>query len=541
MKILSLAIGLLSGLAATVEAITVTSSTASYVIDTASSYNFIVTISRSTCDITSIKFYGSEYQNQGTYSHIASGLGSGTSVSYTTSPSGDTVIFKCTQSSSSFDLDHYLVFRDGSANIWMGTNIRSEPSVGELRYIFRLNDLNVPYPHGDVSVTSGGTAIEGSDVYLVSGQTRSKFYSSDRFIDESIYCATNSGATVNACWLRPNHQATEKSSGGPFFRDISSNPSGSYNALTYYMNSGHVQTESYRTGFHGPYVFSMTRSGRPTPSSVDVTFFDSLGLNGYVPVSGKRGYVSGSVSGVSTSFPRVVHWHNSNYQFWATASSSGTFTSPPMPAGSYTMKLYQDEFLAATQTVTVSAGSTATANIAATHSALTASRTTIFKLGDYDGQPTGFRNADNQLRMHPSDSRMSSWSPGTVSSGSASNWPMAMFKDVNNGQSISFSLSSAISQATTLRIAITLSFGGGRPQASVNGYTCSAPAAPTKIDSRGVTRGAYRGYGEIYECTVPSGTLVSGSNTVTINVISGTSGDAYLSPNVIFDAIELFY
>lgn len=326
-------------------------------------------------------------------------------VSYTTSPSGDTVIFACTQSSSSFDLTHYMVFRDGSANIWMGTNINSEPSVGELRYIFRLTGLASAYPNGDVSATASGTAIEATDVYLVNGQTRSKFYSSDRFIDQSAYCATDSGATVHACFLRPNHQATEKSSGGPFFRDISLNYVGDYHSVTYYMNSGHVPTEAIRTGFNGPYVFSMSRSGIPAASSVDVSFFDTLGLTGYVPTSGKRGYVKGTATGVSSSFPIVVHWENSAYQFWVYASTGGGFTSPPMPAGTYTMKLYQDEFLAATQSVTVSAGATATSNIAATAAALTQTRTTIFKLGDYDGQPTGFLNAANQLRMHPSDTR----------------------------------------------------------------------------------------------------------------------------------------
>ncbi|KAI8626714.1 polysaccharide lyase family 4 protein [Xylariaceae sp. FL1651] len=522
--------------------ITVTSSSSSYVIDTASSYSFVVTISRSTCDITSLKFYGTEYQYQSTGSHIASGLGSGTSVTYTTSPSGDTVVVACTQKSSSFDLTHYMVFRNGAANIWMGTNINSEPSIGELRFIFRLTGMTAAYPNGDVSNTAGGTAIEGSDVYLVNGQTRSKFYSSERFIDQKVYCATDSGASVHACFIRPNHQATEKSSGGPFFRDISLNEGGDYQSVTYYMNSGHVQTESIRTGFHGPYVFSMSRSGIPASTDVDVSFFDSLsGLTNYVPISGRRGYVKGTATGVSSSFPIVVHWYNSAYQFWTYASSAGAFTSPPMPAGSYTMKLYQDEFLAATQTVSVSAGATATANIAATASSLTQTRTTIFKLGDYDGQPTGFLNAASQLRMHPSDSRMSKWNPGTVASTATGSFPMAIFKGVNNGQKITFSLSSALGTTATLRIATTLAFAGGRPQATVNSYTCAAPAAPTAIDSRGVTRGAYRGWGDIYECTVPAGTLVGGSNTVTINVISGSSGDEYLSPNVIFDAIELFH
>lgn len=65
-------------------AITVTTSTASYVVNAESSYGMTATISRSSCDITSLKFYGTEYQYSGTYSHIASGLGTAT-VSYTTS------------------------------------------------------------------------------------------------------------------------------------------------------------------------------------------------------------------------------------------------------------------------------------------------------------------------------------------------------------------------------------------------------------------------------------------------------------------------
>lgn len=72
---------LLSTWLAAVQAITVTSSTASYVVNPESSYNFIVTISRTNCDITSLKFYGTEYQNPSPYSHIASGLGTGTAVS----------------------------------------------------------------------------------------------------------------------------------------------------------------------------------------------------------------------------------------------------------------------------------------------------------------------------------------------------------------------------------------------------------------------------------------------------------------------------
>lgn len=61
----------------------ITTSTASYTIDAGSAESFIVTISRTNCDITSIKYRGVEYQYQSTKSHIASGLGSAT-VSATT-------------------------------------------------------------------------------------------------------------------------------------------------------------------------------------------------------------------------------------------------------------------------------------------------------------------------------------------------------------------------------------------------------------------------------------------------------------------------
>lgn len=59
----------------------------------------------------------------------------------------------------------------------MGTFASAEPTVGELRLIARLSRASLPngIPQSDVN---GGTAIEGSDVFLLNGQTHSKFYSS---------------------------------------------------------------------------------------------------------------------------------------------------------------------------------------------------------------------------------------------------------------------------------------------------------------------------------------------------------------------------
>ncbi|KAJ5362093.1 hypothetical protein N7541_002937 [Penicillium brevicompactum] len=523
----------------------ITTSTASYVIDAGSSNPLKFTVSRTNCDITSINFYGSELQYQSTGSHISSGLGSGTTV--TATQSGDYIKVTCATST----LTHYYVVHSGDPIIHMATYTTAEPSVGELRYIARLNADLLPNeePFGVVSNIGGGSVVEGEDVFLVDGQTRSKFYSSERFIDDNIHCV--SGSAHRVCMILNQY---ESSSGGPFFRDINTNNVGSYTGLYWYMNSGHVQTEDFRQGLHGPYSMYFSRSGTPS-SNIDTSFFADLDIKGYVATSG-RGYVKGTASGASSSFKWVIHWYNSAAQYWTYASSSGSFTSPAMKPGTYTMVYYQGEYPVATSSVTVTAGSTTSKSISGSVS----TGTTIFKIGEWDGTPTGFRNAANQLRMHPSDSRMSSWSPGTYTVGSSSltDFPMALFKSVNSPLTIKFTATSSQTGAATLRIGTTLSFAGARPQVTVNSYAGSTPAAPTNLNSRGVTRGAYRGFGEVYDVSLPAGTIVAGSNTITITVASGSSGDTYLSPNFvsiawisltqalnltinqIFDAVELF-
>ncbi|KAF2032231.1 Rhamnogalacturonase B [Setomelanomma holmii] len=498
-------------------------------VDAGSANALVFTVDSGSCDIKSIKYLGDEYQYPSTGSHISSGLGTAT-VKYETI---STTYIKITCTTST--LTQYMVVKSGDSTIYMATYTTAEPSVGELRFIARLNNALLPlaYPFGDASKTAGSTStVEGSDVYIVDGQTRSKFYSSDRFIDDTVHCA-NSDA-VHACMLM-NSYSYESSSGGPFFRDIDVNNNGPYTSLTFYMNSGHVQTESYRMGLHGPYALAFTRSGVPAGgSSLDTTFFKDLSITGYVAPS-DRGTVTGTATGVLSSFQRVLHWYNSAAQYWAYADSSGKFTSPAMKPGTYTQVLYQGEFKVGAASVTVKAGSATTANIAAS----TQSRTTIWQIGDWDGQPKGFRNADKQMRMHPTDSRMSSWGPLTYTVGSSSleSVPMAIVKDTNP---LTIKFSGTETGAVTLRVGTTLSFAGCRPSVVVNSYSPATPAAPTKIDSRGLTRGAYRGFGEVYDYAMAAGKLVSGSNTITINCASGSSGDGFLAPNVILDAIELF-
>ncbi|KAI0417819.1 polysaccharide lyase family 4 protein [Xylaria grammica] len=506
-----------------------------YVIDAGSSEPLIFTVSGTSCDITSIKYRSAELQGRSKGTHLSSGLGSAT-VSVTNVSGSSNKYVKVTCATST--LTHYMVVKSGDSTIYMATHITEEPSVGELRFIARLQSSKLPneHPYGAASTTAGSSsAVEGSDVFVVNGQTRSKFYSSTRFIDKDAQCVYGGSDEIHVCMLTPQ---PESSSGGPFFRDIESNNAGEDTNLYWYMNSGHVKTEAWRTNvLHGPYMMTFSRSGVPSVKNADVSFFSELDVKGFVPTS-SRGYVSGTASGVPSGLQAVVHWYNSAAQYWAIASSDGSFKSPPMKTGSYSMVLYQGEYKVATATgVSVSAGGTTKKDIAST----LASHKSLWKIGEYDGQPTGFLNAEKFLRMHPSDGRMGAWNPVTYTVGSSSvgQFPMALFQNVNNPVTIKFNLNSAPG-AATLRIATTLSFAGSRPQAKVNSWSGPSPAAPTKIDSRGVTRGAYRGYGEVYDVSIPSGTLTAGSNTITISSISGSSGTTFLNPNFIFDCVELF-
>ena len=93
-------------------------------------------------------------------------------------------------------------------------------------------------------------------------------------------------------------------------------------------------------------------------------------------------------------------------------------------------------------------------------------------------------------------------------------------------------------QNLTLRLGTTEDFNGARPQITVNSWTSAIPTAPAK-GSRNMTVGTYRGVNRTYTYAIPSTALVAGTNTLTINVVSGTSGTAYLSPGFSYDAVDL--
>lgn len=254
------------------------------------------------------------------------------------------------------------------------------------------------------------------------------------------------------------------------------------------MNHGDFPWDVVRTGFHGPYIFSF-EDDLPDSDQFDYKFIEGLGLEGYVG-DNERGTVVGETSGTSGDFPVVVHWYNDDYQQWVYAESDGSFESPLLVPGNYTQAFYQDELLAGTTSVIVEAAATVTSTVTATNPIITENRTKIFQLGDYDGRPTGFLNADKQQHMHVSDARMGAWDtpPFVVGTNSVDEFPMAIFMDVNNDREIEFDLENELTAAAKIRVGTTLTFYYGEPTINVNGYACDDFDNPIGSDGRGITK-----------------------------------------------------
>ncbi|QDS74173.1 hypothetical protein FKW77_001840 [Venturia effusa] len=485
-------------------------------------------VNKANGDITSLLYRGTQYQAPGKGTQINSGLGA-SSVS-TTNLDGYVIT---TIKSSANPVTHYYVSKKGESRLYMATINTGPIPVGELRFITRLRKSAVPngvkHPVADIA---GGTPIEGKDVYKVGSETRCKFFSSERFIDDVVHYVHGPGSYVSL--ILPEN-AYETASGGPFMRDINNQGLNDQQEMYYYMNSEHLRTEQWRSGLKGPYILDFSQKAPSnTTTTIDTSFFSKFNIPGYVSPS-QRGYVSGTASGVPSKFQTVLHWFNKDYQYWAYASNGGVFKSPAMKPGTYDMVLYKQEFAVAKSSVSVTAGGVTKKDIASTESAATP----IWRIGEFDGQPFEFKNGEKFTMMHPSDSRMSSWGGSyTVGSSTTKEFPMAIFAKIGGNATINFDLTSAqASSSTILRVGTTLSFSGGRPAPVIGSWT-STPPLPQDMQERGITRGGYRGYGEIYEFKIPSGTLKAGKNTLILGV-AGKGAVDYLSANYIVDAIEL--
>jgi rhamnogalacturonan endolyase len=515
----------------------ITSSGNSYVVDTDA--DVVFRVAKSNADITSITYGGYEltapHSVTNRYSHYESGLSSShTTITTRVDLTQGTAILTATD--SSLGVTQYYIARQGYDNIYMATyaGSSSPPTPGEMRYIFYLDrsKFNVD-PASDIK---GRTAIEGSDVFNdpSTGYTDSKFYSSQRNIDDPYHGVTGPG--VGAFMMIGSR---EKGSGGPFFKDIALQGA-SGEELYNYMYSGHEQTEAYRPGLQGPYALQITDGSDPV--DVDYSFMDNLGITGWVAASG-RGAIADSATGVSSDYTVTVALSGPSGQYWTTPDSSGAYEIDGVLPGTYTETLYANELAVGSRAVTISAGALTSADIQQT---LTIP-TPIWRIGLWDGTPNEFLNEPALNTQHPSDSRLAPWNNGNFVIGSSadSDWPAAQWKAVNNQNRITFTLTSGqAAVANTLRIGITDAFAGGRPQISVNAgqsyhWSSALPAPSSQPNSRSITRGTYRGNNTLFTYNIPRSALVTGTNTIDISVNSGSGGSGFLSPAIVYDAVDL--
>ncbi|HEV2694002.1 MAG TPA: rhamnogalacturonan lyase B N-terminal domain-containing protein [Verrucomicrobiae bacterium] len=506
--------------------------------------NLVFTVD-SAGDMSSCKYKGTELNDTGKASGIASGLGAS---SVTATTSGNVIVIKCVSTAAEFgNMTHYYIASNGVDNIYMATYPTMEPTVGELRYIFR-GQFNV-LPNGPADSNNNGNtgAIESTDVFGHSnGQTTSKYYGSERAKDLTVKGATGTGVGVFTAFGN-----RESSTGGPFVRDIEDqgDGSGSDQEIYNYMNSGHHldltingQLEGFRVNvLHGPYAFCFTTGG--TPAVPDMSFIANLGLTGYVGASGRGRVVLNGIAGRDTSYTYTVGFANSTAQYWVTASAgNGSCECYNMKPGTYTMTFYKNELSVYTESVAVTAGNPTSLNTR-TITADPSSTATIWRIGNWDGTPLEFLNGGSLMSMHPSDVRNTHWGPVTFTVGSSStgSFPSCQFRGTNSPTTILFNLTSAQAAAAhAFNIGITTAYNNGRPSVTINGHALSNPGASTQPGDRSLTTGTYRGNNTTFSWSIPAADFVTGQNTLTITPISGNSDlSPWLSASWGYDCVEL--
>ncbi|WP_440114757.1 rhamnogalacturonan lyase B N-terminal domain-containing protein [Paenibacillus sp. QZ-Y1] len=487
----------------------------------------VYTVNKTNGDMISAKMNGTELSSSSKGSHIGSGLGSA-NVTWNKSPSGSTMLITVTTST----LTHYYASRGGENIIYMATHITAQPSIGELRYIFRGKGSVLTGVPANSNIRNNTGAIESQDVFgYANGQTTSKYYGNDQAKDLTIRGVTGNGVGVFMAYGN-----REKSSGGPFFRDIQFQSGGDTEVYNY-MNSGHAQTENWRMGLQGPYALIFTTGA--TPSVPDFSWMSGLNLTGWVASRGN--VVLNGLSGMDTSYAYTVGFANSNAQYWVNASSSGAAAKYSMIPGTYTMTVYKGELAVFTESVNVTAGSTTTVNTRTINND-PSKASSIWRIGNWDGTPREFLNGQTIPIRHPSDSRNPSWGPVSYATGSATNkFPAIQFRGQNSPTTVTFNLNSAQAASShTLNIGITAAYNNGRPSVTINGHTLSNPAASSQPNSRSFTIGTYRGNNTTFSWNIPASYFVNGSNIVTITPISGSSDlGNWLSAGWVYDCVEL--
>ncbi|MRV74784.1 hypothetical protein GJ700_24030 [Duganella sp. FT92W] len=491
-------------------------------------------------DIASMVYNGVQYQDQSRGSQVNSGfdyLYTGVSAVNVAATTVGADVVKVTVTAG--NLTHYYIVKRGVNNVYMGTYFTTEPNtLGLARFILRIPISALP--NGPVPSDLRGTTstVESGDVFgLPNGETRSKHYSNMRLKDWQYIGATNNAGGVGMWVVRDNN---EGNSGGPFYRSLLNQGTSTNQEITYIVNYGEAQTEALRTSILNQYTLVFNNGG--VPDAGDTSFLGSLGLTGYVGAAG-RGRVAGvGLSGMDPAYEYTVGFANGTAQYWARADAgTGHFDSTGMLPGTYTLKVYKNEYVVATQNVTVSAGGTVALNTIDVAAGDPSKAVAQWRIGDWDGTPTEFINGAKLTTMHPSDVRMASWVPPDYTVGTsaaATGFPAYQWKDVNGTLTVRFKLKQSEIANYQLRLGITAAYAGGRPKPQINGWIPANPAASTQPSTRTLTVGTYRGNNTLYTFNVPASELVVGDNVLTLTAISGSSGVKYLSPGYAWDAVD---
>jgi rhamnogalacturonan endolyase len=507
-----------------------------FVVDTGASLVFKV--SKSTGDITSLVYKGKEYEGYGgKHSHVESGLGAST---VSIKQSGSTILVKVVHGA----ITQWYAARSGQNNVYLWTD-KKDASFTATRYIVRLKPGIFPNEGPDSWVEASDKVIEAGDVWKrADGTTHSKHFSGKRVIDyDHIGFTTGS---VGLYLVRSNH---EKASGGPFYRSLLRHSNEGGAALYEILHYNQAQTEAQRFGLQGPFVLSFTNGGAPSSSlfhaKLDTSWVDGLGITGWVGASG-RGKVAGvGLKGMDAKYAYTVGFANADAQYWAKAAAgTGAYSCKGMLPGTYTLTVYKGELAVHTDTVKVTAGGTTSLH-SLTITGDPSTARTLWRLGDWDGTPGEFKNAKLMTYAHPSDGRAAKWTGNvTIGSGSeAASFPAYMWKDVNDGVLVYFRLTKEQAAAAhTLRVGVTDAFLNGRPRVTVNDWVSAVPTAPSQPSTRSLTTGSYRGNNHIFTFHVPNSawkTDPAQYNVLKLNIVSGSTGSAFLSPGTSFDCVDL--
>ncbi|KAH8899774.1 hypothetical protein GQ53DRAFT_835826 [Thozetella sp. PMI_491] len=519
-----------------------------YVIDNGS--NLVIKVGKSTGDITSMNYSGSEYNGYGgKNTQVESGLGASTvTIEQFSSPG---YVIKVTVVHGT--LVHYIIVRYKNDNVYLFTN-KADASFRVQRYIVR-------FPSGIFSDTKDAAYsdyypatcnyIEETDVCVSSdGMSWAKHYQGynyGRTMDYDYVGMSNS--EVGMWMIRSNH---EKASGGPFFRSLVRRGSNDGCDLydIYYYNMGHTDPE--RFGLQGPSVLSFTNGEAPNSNlfarKADWGWFDTLGIKGWVPASGRGAAAGVGLANMKSGFDYTVTLTNSDAQYWgAAAAGTGAWSIANALPGTYTVTVYKGELAVGTSTVEITAGGKAALHTITCVDPSDAAA--IWRIGEWDGTPAGFLNFESKpykpTYMHPSDARLSAWDAPNfiVGTTNTADFPAYIFQDINNGHIIYFKLSAAqLAAGHTVRIGITEAYINGRPQITVNGWTSKIPAATNQAKTRSLTVGTYRGNNVMLTYDVPASAWTQSTSewqVLTINVVTGSTGSGYLSGAISIDCVDL--